>query len=203
MQVEVDEEDLKHLKMDDVDEVSRLEITYKILKEQLREHQKALIAKKDELVNAEGNKQLKDMKGKPLKSTVDLHRFARHIKHFELYGTQRDVNPEIKRIVKNLMCQEHKFMYCPKCKAYDQLEVDPVENIQKFMRFVKEEQSKLELAKRKKSALKRRKKMGKGKALPDDSASDITDLEEEGILNKYFEERMTVAERKARDRKIV
>jgi hypothetical protein len=35
---------------------------------------------------------------------IDLNRFARHIKHFELYGSQRDLSPELKRIVRNLMC---------------------------------------------------------------------------------------------------
>ena len=45
--------------------------------------------------------------------------------------------------------------------------------------------------------------MRKSRALPHDSASDITDMEEEGILNKYYEERMSVAEKKARERKIV
>lgn len=61
---------------------------------------------------------------------IDLNRFARHIKHFELYGSQRDLSPELKRIVRNLMCQEHKFMYCPCCKTYDvDDDFDPIENI--------------------------------------------------------------------------
>ena len=62
-------------------------------------------------------------------SPIDLNRFARHIRHFELYGAQRDLSPELKRIVKNLMCQEHKFMYCPCCKTYDERDGDPLENI--------------------------------------------------------------------------
>lgn len=48
IQVEVEKDDLVHLKNDDMDEVSRLEVTYKILKEQLRDHQKLLIEKKEE-----------------------------------------------------------------------------------------------------------------------------------------------------------
>ena len=44
------------------------------------------------------------MKGKSLKASVDLHRFAKHIRHFENYGSDRTVSPEIQRIVKNLMC---------------------------------------------------------------------------------------------------
>ena len=38
MQVQVKMEDLQHLKEDDIDDVSKLEVTYKILKEQLRNH---------------------------------------------------------------------------------------------------------------------------------------------------------------------
>ena len=94
-------------------------------------------------------------------------------------------------------------MYCPKCKSYDQMDVDPIENIQKFMKFVKEEQEKLAADKRRKRAREKRKARGKSRALPHDSASDITDLEEEGILCKYYEERLTEAQKKARERKVV
>lgn len=30
-------------------------------------------------------------------------------------------------------------MYCPECKTYEQNAVSPIDNIQKFMSFVKEE----------------------------------------------------------------
>lgn len=36
-------------------------------------------------------------------------------------------------------------MYCPKCKTYEQNTLNPIENIQKFMKFVREEQEKLEI----------------------------------------------------------
>ena len=39
--------------------------------------------------------------------------------------------------------------------------------------------------------------------LQDDSASDITYLEEEEILAKYLDENMTLGERKARERKVI
>ena len=92
------------------------------------------------------------MKGKSLKETVDLHAFAKHIRHYENYGSDRTVSPDIKRIVKNLMCQEHSFMYCPKCKTYEQSVLNPIENIQKFMKFVRDEQEKLKIEQRKQSA---------------------------------------------------
>ena len=64
--------------------------------------------------------------GKKKPKPIDLSKFARHIKHFELYGPQRGVAPEIKRIIKNLTCQEHHFMYCPSCKQYEAKDFDPV-----------------------------------------------------------------------------
>ena len=44
------------------------------------------------------------------------------------------------------------------------------------------------------------KKKNKVKLLPDDSASDITYLEEQEILAKYTDENMTLAQRKWRER---
>ena len=64
---------------------------------------------------------VKSGKKKKKNVTIDLSKFARLIKHWEHYGqTQRDIPPEIKRIVKNLTCQEHKYMYCPVCKEYEE-----------------------------------------------------------------------------------
>jgi len=67
-----------------------------------------------------------------------LKEFVKHIKPFEWYGCQRDLSPELKRIVKNLVCQEHKYVYCRSCKTYDEVDYDPIENINKFMKFIKE-----------------------------------------------------------------
>lgn len=96
-------------------------------------------------------------------------------------------------------------MYCPCCKEYDERDTDPLENIQKFMDYIQEEQDKL--LKRKTKAQKNREKTkhrrGQSqKLLPDDSASDITYLEEEEILAKYYDETMTKEERKAKERKV-
>jgi hypothetical protein len=80
--------------------------------------------------------------------------------------------------VKNLVCQEHKYVYCPQCKKYDEVEYDPIENINKFMKFIREEQDKISPKKN---------KLKKKKDSCDDSASDITNLEKEEILTKYYE----------------
>jgi len=50
--------------------------------------------------------------------------------------------PELKKIIEKLSCQEHKFMYCPCCKNYEEQDFDPVENIQKFLHFVSKEKEK-------------------------------------------------------------
>ena len=46
--LDVDEDDVHHLLNDDVDNVSRMEIIYKILKEQLREYQKQIIEHREQ-----------------------------------------------------------------------------------------------------------------------------------------------------------
>lgn len=109
---------------------------------------------------------------------MKLNEFVKYIRPFEWYGPQRDLSPELKRIVKNLVCQEHKYVYCPQCKKYDEVEYDPIENINKFMKFIREEQDKISPKKN---------KIKKKKDSCDDSASDITNLEKEEILTKYYE----------------
>jgi hypothetical protein len=193
----VPQKDVQHLANDDLDEISKLEVTYKILKQQLRDHQRKIIEAKEEqkrnISQARMAKRVRQGKIKP----IDLNKFARHMKHFELYGAQRDLDPELKRIVKNLMCQEHKFMYCPCCKEYESADIDPLENIQKFLDYIKKEQKKLEARKavakkgRAKKRAERREKEGHVE-LANDSASDITYLEEEEILAKYLDENMTL-----------
>jgi len=72
-------------------------------------------------------------------------------------------------------------MYCPSCKQYEAKDFDPVQNIQKFMDYVKKEQEKLKKYNR--SQEKRRSAHGviKTKSPADgveDSVSEITDLDE-------------------------
>lgn len=45
-----------------------------------------LIKKKEEIKEMKEEGKRAAMKGKPLKQTIDLHKFAKHIKHFENYG---------------------------------------------------------------------------------------------------------------------
>lgn len=45
--IRVMREDLEHLSNDDIDEISKFEVIYKILKDQLRNHQKKLIKMKE------------------------------------------------------------------------------------------------------------------------------------------------------------
>lgn len=106
------------------------------------------------------------------------------------------------------MCQKHKFMYCPCCKQYEGQPIDPIENVAKFLDYIKDEQSKLQKRKMvaQKLRWKKRKEREKSKnfkKLEDDSASDITYLEEDDILAKYMDETMTLGERRSKERKIV
>lgn len=171
--INVQKQDLQHLLNDDLDEISKFEVIYKILKDQLREHQKKLIKMKEEKKKTHQSP-IKKVESNEMK----LNEFVKYIRPFEWYGPQRDLSPELKRIVKNLVCQEHKYVYCPQCKKYDEVEYDPIENINKFMKFIREEQDKISPKKN---------KIKKKKDSCDDSASDITNLEKEEILTKYYE----------------
>jgi hypothetical protein len=55
------------------------------------------------------------------------------------------------------------------------VEHDPMDNMKKFMRFIRQEQERLEAPFKKKP--KKKEEIKKEKPLPDDSVSDITDLE--------------------------
>jgi len=127
--IAVRREDLEHLAADDLDEISKFEVVYKILKDQLRDHQKRLIKlKAEEEKEKERKKEERELarlssaspdkskKGKGKAEEIDLKDFVKHIKPFEWYGAQRDLSPELKRIVKNLTCQEHSYVYCACCK---------------------------------------------------------------------------------------
>lgn len=130
---------------------------------------------------------------------VKLEEFALHMKPFQFYGSQRDLSPELKRIVKNLVCQDHKYLYCPCCRKFEESDLNPIENIEKFMKFIKAEQMKLEPQK-KKVEFEPKKKGPKNPEMPDDSVSEITDLEKEEILAKYYHEKMSEADKKKKQR---
>ena len=188
---------------DDMDMISRHEVIYKILKDQLRQHQTELIKMKEDQKLGKLERRMSKSPKKKMKP-IDLSKFARHIKHFELYGPQRGVAPEIKRIIKNLTCQDHHFMYCPSCKQYEAKDFDPIQNIQKFMDYVKKEQTKLKSYNRKQTkAAKAGGVIQPAKApdLVEDSVSEITDLDQNEILHRYTMENMTEGEKKARERK--
>lgn len=180
---------LEHLMKDDLDEISKYEVIYKILKDQLRAHQSTLIDLKEK-------KRLEASKSaKKAPKHLHLDDFAKEMKKFEFYGCQRDLSPELKRIVKNLACQEHRYLYCPCCKKYEQADGDPLDNINKFMQFIRDEQDKL-------TGHKKARKVEKKKRhpdMPDDSVSEITDLEKEEILAKYYENKLTDKQKKQRE----
>jgi len=67
-----------------MDMISRHEVIYKILKDQLRNHQRELIKMKEDQKMGKLESKIPGSKKKP--KPIDLSKFARHIKHFELYG---------------------------------------------------------------------------------------------------------------------
>lgn len=113
--IQVQRKHLERLMNDDMDEISKFEVVYKILKDQLRNHQKHLIELKEKDKKDKADKR----KEKKMLTEIELSEFCKHIKPFEFYGSQRDLSPELKRIVKNLTCQEHQYVYCACCKQYD------------------------------------------------------------------------------------
>jgi hypothetical protein len=66
---------------DDLDEISKFEVIYKILKDQLREHQKKLIKMKEDKKQA-NNSPLKKIESNEIK----LNEFVKYIRPFEWYG---------------------------------------------------------------------------------------------------------------------
>jgi len=112
---------------------------------------------------------------------------------------QRDMPPNIKRVVQNLTCQEHKFMYCPSCKNFNDIDFNPMENIEKFMAYMDQEEKKWVMTQGKKK--KKKKVAFSPNGLVDDSCSDITDFAKEEILTRYYKEVLTQAELHNKERK--
>jgi len=133
--VQVDKAMFEHLHRDDLDEISKQEVVYMILKEQLRQQQKRLVMIKEKKRLKKHEKMIRS-KAKRAMSASDLDKFAKQVKFFQLNSLQRDLPPVIKRVIENLTCQQHKFMYCPQCKDFNDIDFDPIENIQQFMKFV-------------------------------------------------------------------
>lgn len=157
----------------------------------MRTHQAKLIALKKE----HSKKKKQDNSKSPFldRNSTAFKEFAKHVKPFEWYGAQRDLSPELKRIVKNLACQEHQYVYCPCCKEYDDGNFDPLENINKFMKFIKEEQDKINPPPKKSMT-----KTTRPRVMEDDSVSEITDLDYEDVLHTYYTKKIdSIAKRRA------
>lgn len=80
--IQVQKKHIERLENDDLDEISKFEVVYKILKDQLRNHQKHLINLKEK-EKAEKRKRKED---KQKLTEMELKDFSKHIKPFELYG---------------------------------------------------------------------------------------------------------------------
>lgn len=69
--------------------------------------------------------------------------------------------------------------------------------MKKFIKFIKEEQEKLEPTRKK---FVSKKKSIRHPEMPDDSVSEITDLEKEEVMAKYYEDRLSAIDKKKRER---
>lgn len=86
--------------------------------------------------------QMLKKKTKKILSLEDMKKFANMVHKFQIDNIGRDLPPNVQKIVNNLTCNEHKFMYCPSCKNFNDADFNPMENIQKFMRYVETEEKK-------------------------------------------------------------
>lgn len=138
----------KHLQRDDLDELSKNEVAYKIMKEQLRQQQARLVKMKEKKRLKVHTKLLKKYAKRSM-VPEELERFARLVYHFQLNcAAKRDLPPLLRRIITNLTCARHRFMYCPCCKNFNDVDFNPVENITQFMKFVEQELKKWQKQKR-------------------------------------------------------
>lgn len=87
-------------------------------------------------------------------------------------------------------------MYCPCCKKYEETDADPIENINKFLEFIKKENEKINPPPKLPTPPKKKRHPG----LEDDSLSEITDIEEEQILTKYYKDVGSKIEKKKAER---
>lgn len=85
-QLNVDEKDYAHLANDDLDKISKLEVTYKIMKQQMRTLQTDLIEAKEQHKREMAQQRMAKKARQRSMQPIDMNKFARHIKHFELYG---------------------------------------------------------------------------------------------------------------------
>ena len=82
--INVHKKHLAHLHNDDLDEISKNEVIYKVLKDQLRDHQKLLINLKLKAKKAANQTPKRD--GGVIKKD-DLKDFAQKMKNFEFHGS--------------------------------------------------------------------------------------------------------------------
>ena len=207
--IEVAKKHLEHLAADDLDEISKNEVVYKILKDQLRAHQKKLF----DLKTANGRpgqflevgKEPRPPKSKKKDAEIDWNFVARAAKPLEWFGSQRDLPDNLKRIVTNMFRQTQKYAYAPCCGEYEEQKYNPVESVRKFLDFMKEEYGRtnpeaLRLFSKPKRKKPKAAHKTKTPGMPDDSCSDITDLDAEEIMTKLLGEKTSAIEQHKQER---
>lgn len=80
--IQVQRKHIERLMNDDLDEISKFEVVYKVLKDQLRINQKHLI----ELKEKDKEEKAQKRKERKMLTEMELNDFCKHIKPFEFYG---------------------------------------------------------------------------------------------------------------------
>ena len=86
--IKIKNEHMSHLQNDDLDEISKFEVVYQILKDQLREHKQSLIQMKEEKQNALLIEKMKHYeKRRHSKQKMRIDELAKHVKPFKWIGS--------------------------------------------------------------------------------------------------------------------
>ena len=99
---------------------------------------------------------------------------------FKFVGSQRDLNPKLKAIIKHLLSKDEKkhHKFCPCCRTYEEGPEPSVSQMGDFLEFIRQQHIKIQG--RQKNLMKRIKP--RDETLAGDSISEITDLSMEDIL---------------------
>lgn len=190
----VEERHTEHLANKDTDEESRLQIIYRIMKDQLR-------VTKKELLGWKNSRDKRARQALELKRKIEEANLASAAlgtaggsiadqikevvtddgsKMFKFIGSQLDLPPKMKQIIFHVLQEQSKqFKYCPCCRQYDSCNKATELQMGEFLEFIR--QQNIKTNGNPKNPYKRIKPLDK--QLEGDSISDITDLSEEDILS--------------------
>ena len=201
--VNVERRHAEHLGKKVLDEESKMQVVYRILKDQLRvakrrllflkrqnavESRKAyVLAKKmDKQAAINATQSVADRKrdGSIADKVREYEREDGH-RGFEFVGSKKGMSTKLKAIVKHLLTSDNRKhnKYCPCCRRYEEGDDPTAEQMGEFLDFIRQQHIKLH---GKKANLLKRVKT-REERLENDSVSNITDLSKEDIFTTSME----------------